>query len=109
MATWAVAALLTAAAFLQTAWFSRFLAFGNVMNMLVAVSLMTLMAAGLEPEVFGSRSGTVLCSAALVVTANTWQLLLPVVMVGSVPWIVGFVRSDRRRALDWAVWSVAAR
>ena len=101
-----VAALLAAAAFLQTAWFSTFLAFGNVMNMLVGVALITLMAAGLQPQIFGSRSGTVVCATALAVTANSWQLLLPVVMVGSVPWIVHFLRYGRRRALDWAVWSV---
>ena len=103
-----VAALLTAAAFLQTAWFSSFLAFGNVMNMLVAVALMTLLAAGLEPEVIGSRSGTLLSSAALVVAANSWQLLLPVVAAASVPWILGFVRAERHRRADWAVWSLGA-
>ena len=102
------AALLAAVAFLQTAWFSTFLAFGNVMNMLVGVALITLMSAGLQPHLFGSRSGTVVCAASLAVTANSWQLLLPVVAVGSVPWIVQFLRCGRRRAVDWVVWSVGA-
>ncbi len=101
-----VAALLAAAAFLQTAWFSTFLSFGNVMNMLLGVVLITLMSAGLQPRVFGSRSGTVVCATSLAVTANSWQLLLPVVVAGSVPWIVQFLRFGRRRALDWVVWCV---
>ena len=100
----AAAAVVGAAAFVQTAWFSTFLNYGNVMNMLVGVAMVSLIAAGLQPRVVGSLSGTVVCASALAVTANSWQLLLPVVLLGSVPWILQFVRLGRRRPLDWAVW-----
>ena len=100
------AAMLAAFAFVQTAWFSTFLSFGNVMNMLVGVALVTLLAAGLQPRVMGSLAGAVVCASALAVTANSWQLLLPVVAVQSVPWIWLGLRLGHRRPYDWAVWLV---
>ena len=78
--------------FVQTAWFSSFLAFGSVMNMLVAVCLLTLLLSGHQVGIFGSTTGTILCGACLAVTANSWQLLIPVVGLAAMPWMVQFLR-----------------
>lgn len=101
------ASMVGAVAFLQTAWFSTFLAFGNVMNMMVGVSLMALLTEGLRPRTFGSTAGTVVAAAAISVTANAWQLLLPVVGLAGIPWFAGFLIRGRHRWQDWAVWAVA--
>ena len=93
------AAAIGAIAFVQTAWFSTFLVFGNVMNMMVGVCLMALLVQGLLPRTFGSTSGTVVAASAISVTANAWQLLLPVVGLAAIPWLVGFLARGRRR---WA-------
>ena len=94
-------------AFVQTAWFSTFLAFGNVMNMMVGVCLMALLVQGLIPRTFGSTSGTVVAAAAISVTANAWQLLLPVVGLAAIPWFVGFLARGSRRWVDWVIWALA--
>ena len=61
--------------FIQTAWFSTFLSFGNVMNMLVAVVLVSILLVGLQPGAFGSTTGTLVCACSLAVVANAWPLL----------------------------------
>jgi hypothetical protein len=102
-----VAGFLAAFVFLQTAWFSAFPAFGSLMNILVAVVLIALLATGLERGVVGSRIGTLVCGAALAVTANAWQLLLPVVGAASLPWIVQSLRKGVQSKGDWAIWALA--
>ena len=101
------ASVVGAVAFLQTAWFSTFLAFGNLMNMMVGVCLMALLTEGLRPRTFGSTSGTVVAAAAISVTANAWQLLLPVVGLAGIPWFAGFLIRGRDRWQDWALWALA--
>ena len=103
-----VAALIAGIVFVQTAWFSTFLEFGNVMNMLVGVSLVAMLAQGLQVKSFGSTSGTLLAGAALAVTANAWQLLLPVVALGALPWFVQFLRRGRSHLGGWLVWVTSA-
>jgi hypothetical protein len=100
----ASAAMVGALAFVQTAWFSSFLDFGNVMNMVVGVALISMLVTGLQPGIFGSTAGSLVCGGALVVISNAWQLLIPVAGIAAIPWIVQFLRDGWRRAGDWAIW-----
>jgi hypothetical protein len=108
-ASWlgAASAAMCGAAFVQTAWFDTFLKLGNIMNMLVAVALVSLIVSGLQSGIFGSTVGSVICGCALAVTANAWPLLMPVVGMAAVPWLWSFLRIGRYRAGDWVVWGVA--
>ena len=73
------AAVLAGAVFIQTAWFSSFLAFGNLMNILVGVCLIGLLLLALQTGCnLRSRTSSLVAASALGVTANSWQLLLPV-------------------------------
>ncbi len=101
-----VAAGLAGLAFIQTAWFSTFLAFGNVMNMVVGVCLVALLSFGVQKGSLGAPAGTIIASSALAVTANAWQLMLPMVGVAAIPWFVAFVHRGRRRAADWFIWGL---
>lgn len=103
-----VAAGIAGAAFVQTAWFSTFLAFGSIMNMLVAVALLALVCTGLQERVYGSSTGTLLAATAMAVTANAWQLLAPVAAAGVLVWFAAWWRRGRERPLDWLVWSFGA-
>jgi len=103
-----IAAVLSGIAFIQTAWFSTFLSFGMIMNMLVGLVLVGLLLSGLQAGLFGSTTGTVVCACSLSVTANAWQLLLPVVGIAAIPWIIQFVRRGRHRVTDWVIWGVGA-
>ena len=101
-----VAALISGVAFVQTAWFSSFLSYGNVMNMVVGICLISLLLLGLRPGIFGSTTGSIACGSVLAVTSNSWQLLIPVAGLASLPWIVEFLRQGARRAKDWACWAL---
>lgn len=95
-----------AVVFVQTAWFSTFLALGNVMNMVVATCLMALVLSGLGAGSHGTPVGALVCASALAVTANAWPLLLPVVGLAAAPWIAASVRAGRRRWADWIAWGL---
>jgi hypothetical protein len=99
-----IAAAVAGVAFAQTAWFSTYLAFGNLMNMMVGICLLALLVTGQERGAFGSTTGSIVGASALALTANAWQLLIPVVGVAALPWIVAFLRQGRRRAQDWVIW-----
>ena len=103
-----VAPAVAGIAFIQTAWFSTFLAFGNVMNMIVGLALLAILAQGLQPRSFGSMSGSVVAGATVAVTANTWQLLLPVAGLAALPWFVQFLRRDAGHVGAWLVWVMSA-
>ena len=86
------AGAIAAAAFLQTAWFSTFLAFGNVMNMVVGACLLALLLNGSARQARTALPRARQCARSVIaVTANAWQLLLPVVGLGALPWIVHFI------------------
>ena len=104
----AVAAALTAAAFVQTAWFGVFLGFGHIMNVLVGVCLVALLALALEPRGIGPQVAPLVAASAVAVTANAWQLLLPVAAFGALPWLVTSLRGRASRARDAATWLVGA-
>lgn len=101
-----VAAGLAALAFVQTAWFTTFLASGSVMNIVVGLCLVALLSFGLQKGTLGAPAGTIIASGAVAVTANAWQLMLPMVGVAAFPWFVAFVRGGRRRAADWFIWGL---
>ena len=86
-AGWAAAAL-SGAAFVQTAWFDVFLGFGHIMNILVGVCLVALLVAALEPQEVAPGIGPLIAASAVAVTANAWQILLPVAAFGALPWFV---------------------
>jgi hypothetical protein len=105
--SWRAAAgsgVVAAVIFVQTAWFSIFLGYGSVMNMVVAICLLGLLVTGLGEGAYRTGSGALVCAGALVVTANSWQLLLPVVGLGALPWIAHFLRSGLRRPELWVFW-----
>ena len=54
------------------------------------------------------RHGTLTAASALAVTANAWQILLPAVGIGCLPWIADWVRRGWQRPLDWIIWLAAA-
>lgn len=103
-----LASVIAGGAFVQTAWFSTFLAFGSIMNMLVALALLSLVVTGLEERVYGSLPGSIVGASAMVATANGWQLLAPVAAAGTLVWFVQWWRRGRARATDWVVWSLGA-
>jgi hypothetical protein len=100
----ALAALLTALVFVQTAWLSSFLSMGNLMNMLVGVCLVSAMLAALSPALRATPANSVISAVAISVTANAWQLLLPVTCAVALPSFVEFLRSRRTSPLDWIAW-----
>ena len=101
------AAIVAGFAFVQTSWFSTFLDFGNVMNMLVAISLMSLLLTGLSTQMRGS-SAALIAGGAVALSANSWQLLVPVAFLGSLPWAVLFLRRGLRDAPSWISWLAMA-
>lgn len=102
------AAACTTVVFVQTAWFSSVLSFGAVMNTLVALCLTATLAVGTRPTAFRSAAARLAVTSALVVVANGWQLLAPVVAVTALPWLVADLRHRRRDWRAWATWAVAA-
>lgn len=103
-----IAAAIAAGAFLQTAWFDVFLALGNLMNMIVGVALLGLLAFGAGPWRRGEMVGWFVAATTVVVAANAWQLLIPVAGLGSLPWVVDFLRNGRARVEGWVMWLGAA-
>jgi hypothetical protein len=101
-----VAGALTGVAFVQTAWFSSFLSFGHVMNMMVGVCLVALLSFGLQERTIGHLAGSVVGAGAIAVSANAWQLLLPVTCVAGIPWMVASLRRRRHHPADWVAWLV---
>ena len=57
---------------------------------------------------YDSASGAAVCASVIAVTANAWQLLLPVVGLGALPWIVHFIGSGIRRPTLWFIWTSGA-
>lgn len=100
------AGALAGVAFVQTAWFSSFLSFGHVMNMMVGVCLVALLSFGLQEDSIGHLAGSIVGASAIAVTANGWQLLLPVICVAGIPWIGAFLRRRRHHPVDWIAWVV---
>lgn len=103
-----LAAVLSGAVFLQTAWLDTFLSLGSIMNMLVGVALLALLVFGTDVSSFTSSAGAVVCAASLAVVGNSWQLLLPVITLAALPWFVQFLRHGRRRPAGWVAWVVSA-
>lgn len=101
--TGVVAALVAGVTFVQTAWFSTFLALGSVMNMIVAVALLGMLLAALTLR-SGSPTAALVAGGAVAVTANTWQLLLPVAGLGCLPWILAGLRRNWRDLRQWGMW-----
>lgn len=103
----ALAAILAAIVFAQTAWFDVFLNLGHVMNILAGLCLVALIGLGLEPSAPSSAAWTVVAATAVAVTANAWQLLLPVAALGAMPVLWKSLRRHDRRWIDLIVWGWA--
>lgn len=97
----AVAGGLTAVVFVQTAWFGVFLALGNIMNILVGVCLVALLALVGQLRQVGLLAGCLVGVGSVALTANAWQLLVPVVALGALPWALAPLR--RRGTRAWGV------
>ena len=98
------ASIVAGIAFVQTAWFSTFLQFGNVMNMIVGVALLAMLLTGLAISP-ASLTAAVVFGGAVAVSANAWQLLVPVAAVGCLPWASSFLRRGWRDLRQWVVWA----
>ena len=98
------ASIVAGTTFVQTAWFSTFLEFGNVMNMVVGVSLLAMLLAGLAVRP-SSLSAAAIIGGGVAVTSNAWQLLAPVAALGCLPWAAHFLRQNWRDFRQWALWT----
>ena len=98
------ASIVAGIVFVQTAWFSTFLEFGNVMNMIVGIGLLAMLLTGLAVRP-ASLTAAAVFGGALAVTANAWQLLVPVAALGCLPWASSFLRHGWRDPRQWAVWA----
>lgn len=98
------ASIVAGIAFVQTAWFSTFLELGNVMNMIVGIALLAMLLTGLAVRP-ASLTAAAVFGGAVAVSANAWQLLVPVAALGCLPWASAFVRHGWRDPRQWTMWA----